>query len=67
MKRVLFIAFAVLMFAACGNSNSNSNKAQEEVIVTETQVTESCNSCGGCSDTTIVCTTEVATDSTAKK
>ena len=55
------------MFAAYGNSNSNSNKAQEEVIVTETQVTESCNSCGGCSDTTIVWTTGVAADSTAKK
>ena len=67
MKKVLCIAISALTFAACGNS-SNANKQPEEVVVTETQVTESCDSCGGCSDTKVVCSTEVvAADTTATK
>lgn len=67
MKKVLLFAVAAFAFASCGNSSS-SNKAQEEVVVTEAEVVTSCDSCGGCStDSTSVCATEtVPADSTSK-
>lgn len=62
MKKLLVLAAATLMFAACGNSNSQN--ATEEPVATETVVagTDSTKSC--CGDSTC---TECGADSTATK